>query len=64
MRNCFTVRTAVTSCSGPVTHPIFQPVNDSVLPADEALRSWVRFTFVKRESVLHEAADRLAGLRR
>ncbi|MEN0128572.1 MAG: pyridoxal phosphate-dependent aminotransferase [Brevundimonas sp.] len=32
--------------------------------ADDALRSWVRFTFVKRESVLHEAVDKLAGLRR
>jgi N-succinyldiaminopimelate aminotransferase len=32
--------------------------------ADVALRSWVRFTFVKRESVLHAAANRLAGLRR
>ncbi|ROS23141.1 aminotransferase class I/II-fold pyridoxal phosphate-dependent enzyme [Cellulomonas sp. PhB150] len=31
--------------------------------ADETLRSWVRFTFVKRESVLREAVDRLAALR-
>ena len=31
--------------------------------ADDALRSAVRFTFVKRESVLREAVDRLAALR-
>ncbi|MCR6705897.1 MAG: pyridoxal phosphate-dependent aminotransferase [Cellulomonas sp.] len=30
--------------------------------ADEALRSWVRFTFVKRDEVLAEAVDRLARL--
>ena len=29
------VRTAATSSAGPVAHPIFQPVNDSVFPADE-----------------------------
>jgi len=28
---------------------------------DDALRSWVRFTFVKREDVLVEAVDRLRG---
>ncbi|RYV52031.1 pyridoxal phosphate-dependent aminotransferase [Pengzhenrongella frigida] len=32
-------------------------------PADVALRSTVRFTFVKRESVLREAVDRLGALR-
>lgn len=32
--------------------------------ADDALRSAVRFTFVKRESVLREAVDRLAALSR
>ncbi|MDM7830867.1 pyridoxal phosphate-dependent aminotransferase [Cellulomonas edaphi] len=32
--------------------------------ADRALRSWVRFTFVKREPVLLEAVERLAALRR
>ncbi|MBO3100386.1 pyridoxal phosphate-dependent aminotransferase [Cellulomonas fengjieae] len=31
---------------------------------DQALRSWVRFTFVKREDVLADAVDRLAALRR
>ncbi|RHA38056.1 pyridoxal phosphate-dependent aminotransferase [Cellulomonas rhizosphaerae] len=31
--------------------------------ADRELRSWVRFTFVKRESVLREAVERLAALR-
>ncbi|HWJ85939.1 MAG TPA: aminotransferase class I/II-fold pyridoxal phosphate-dependent enzyme [Cellulomonas sp.] len=31
--------------------------------ADAALRSWVRFTFVKREQVLREAVGRLARLR-
>ncbi|WP_448631540.1 pyridoxal phosphate-dependent aminotransferase [Cellulomonas soli] len=30
---------------------------------DDALRSWVRFTFVKREDVLVEAVDRLQRLR-
>ncbi|WP_028047467.1 pyridoxal phosphate-dependent aminotransferase [Cellulomonas sp. URHE0023] len=30
---------------------------------DRALRSWVRFTFVKREDVLDEAVRRLRGLR-
>jgi N-succinyldiaminopimelate aminotransferase len=30
--------------------------------ADDALRSWVRFTFVKRESVLREAVEKLAAL--
>jgi len=30
--------------------------------ADAALRSWVRFTFVKRDDVLAEAVDRLARL--
>ncbi|NYI59852.1 pyridoxal phosphate-dependent aminotransferase [Cellulomonas soli] len=32
--------------------------------ADDALRSWVRFTFVKREEVLVEAVARLQALRR
>jgi len=32
-------------------------------PAATALRSWLRFTFVKREDVLHEALERLARLR-
>jgi N-succinyldiaminopimelate aminotransferase len=32
--------------------------------ADDALRSTVRFTFVKRESVLREAVDRLGALTR
>lgn len=31
---------------------------------DRALRSWVRFTFVKRTEVLEQAAERLAGLTR
>jgi len=31
-------------------------------PTERALRSWVRFTFVKREDVLRDAAERLAGL--
>ncbi|CAM5791012.1 pyridoxal phosphate-dependent aminotransferase [Cellulomonas persica] len=31
-------------------------------PTDEALRSWVRFTFVKRDDVLAEAVGRLARL--
>ncbi|CPU63590.1 Uncharacterised protein [Mycobacteroides abscessus] len=35
MRNCFTVRTAVTSGSGPCSHPTFHPVNENVLPAEE-----------------------------
>ena len=32
-------------------------------PTARALRSWVRFTFVKRVDVLAEAVSRLAGLR-
>jgi len=32
-------------------------------PTAKALRSWVRFTFVKRADVLQEAVSRLAGLR-
>jgi len=32
-------------------------------PTARALRSWVRFTFVKRVDVLQEAVSRLAGLR-
>src|SRR6478609_10265401 len=35
VRNCFTVRTASTSSTGPVTQPTFQPVNENDLPADE-----------------------------
>jgi len=31
--------------------------------ADQALRSWVRLTFVKRDEVLREAVERLAALR-
>ena len=31
-------------------------------PTDEALRSWVRFTFVKRDDVLAEAVERLGRL--
>ena len=33
-----TVRTAVTSGSGPHTHPIFHPVTENVLPADEIVK--------------------------
>ena len=33
--HCFAERTAATRSAGPVTHPIFQPVNENVLPADE-----------------------------
>jgi N-succinyldiaminopimelate aminotransferase len=33
-------------------------------PADDALRSAVRFTYVKRASVLRDAVDRLAALKR
>ena len=30
-----TVRTAATRCSGPLSQPIFQPVKENVLPAEE-----------------------------
>ncbi|KGM12837.1 pyridoxal phosphate-dependent aminotransferase [Cellulomonas bogoriensis] len=33
-------------------------------PGQQALASWVRFTFVKREDVLHDALGRLEGLHR
>lgn len=42
------------------------PVGAFTRPGSEAgtaLRSWVRLTFVKRDEVLREAADRLSGLR-
>lgn len=35
VRYCFAVRTAVTRAAEPVTQPIFQPVNENVLPAEE-----------------------------
>ena len=38
MRNCFTVRTAATRCSGPLSQPIFQPVKENVFPAEEMVR--------------------------
>ena len=33
--NCFAPRTAPTSSAGPQAQPIFQPVNENVLPIDE-----------------------------
>ena len=35
MRNCLAVWTAETSARGPVAQPIFQPVNENVLPDEE-----------------------------
>ena len=35
VRNCLTARTAEISSAGPLTQPIFQPVVEKVLPADE-----------------------------
>ena len=32
MRNCFTPIIAATSGAGPVAQPIFQPVNEKLLP--------------------------------
>ena len=37
VRNCFAVWTADTSSRGPVAQPIFQPVTENVLPADESV---------------------------
>jgi hypothetical protein len=37
VRNCLTPRTADTSSAGPVAQPIFQPVNECVLPSEETL---------------------------
>ena len=34
VRNCLTVLTAVTSSGAAWTQPIFQPVNENVLPAE------------------------------
>ena len=38
VRNCLTRSTARTSGAGPLTQPIFQPVQEKVLPADEMRR--------------------------
>jgi N-succinyldiaminopimelate aminotransferase len=38
------------------------PVSAFCRPGSVAMRSWLRFTFVKREDVLMEAVGRLAGL--
>jgi len=38
------------------------PVSAFCRPGSDAMRSWVRFTFVKQESVLAEAIERLARL--
>ena len=35
VRNCLAVWTAATSSRGPVAQPIFQPVKENVLPAEE-----------------------------
>ena len=37
VRNCFAVWTADTSSRGPVAQPIFQPVTENVLPAEESV---------------------------
>ena len=38
VRNCLAVRTAATSSAGPHSQPIFQPVQENVLPAEEMVR--------------------------
>ena len=59
------MRTAVSSAGGALTQPIFQPVNENVLPADEIVTVRSRMPGKRRErdvlAVEHEVLVDLVG---